>query len=152
MPQFKLGDTVECLRDIRASDEGYAYKGNRFRVGHTTFALVAEDYIFSSPPTQSPPSSWVLNGINQSDFKLVDPTPPITSPSSPMSILDTIRNATLGAAERKLRKAGLKDNCGLWTVDARTAFVESLMNEEENTTKMVAIADDLIAEQEKAKK
>lgn len=78
---------------------------------------------------------------------IIDTPCTINKINNTMSIKSFIKNLTLSEDEKNLRKYGLKDECGEYSSEAKTAVLEKLTKE--NEPYLIEIANGLKAEDEK---
>lgn len=62
-----------------------------------------------------------------------------------------VKNLTLSPDEKLMRKYGLKDDCGVVTLEGQDAILANFYNSKENQAYLLSIAQGLDAESEKSK-
>ncbi len=86
-------------------------------------------------------------GWTKKHFTLEDSPSPISSPIPSMSLVDSAvkayRDSKLNPVERRLRKAGFKDDCGNWTDKAVRTFIEIQLDQNGHKA-LEPIAKDLL--------
>ena len=94
-------------------------------------------------------SNWYINREHWHKLELVSTS--TISPNFIMSVVQKFRDSLLSSEEKTFRKAGLKDDCGNWTDEARQIWIEEQMSLPENKKILEEKALAVIEEEEKKK-
>jgi hypothetical protein len=148
MAEFKVGDWAEVTEDCIENCFTFK-KGERWRV--TGYSSDEHRPLYLDLRKNVSYKDGYTECVSPSKFICVSsPSPTMSS----TSLLTAARNIFRGEPEKSFIKAGIMSDAAIFTEDAKTLFLESLMKKDQADEKgfLQTLARDIIAEQEKAAK